>query len=88
MANHYERNRTFARFQHNGKHYTIHERKHKLSDGTWHTSRFICDAAGDWQGWAKGVKVAREVLDGKRDKHTGKLLDPVAAIHEAVAALP
>jgi hypothetical protein len=69
-----ERNRTVARFEHNGQSYIIHERKHKLSDGSWFASRFICDSNGDWQGWAKGIKEAREVLEGKRDRHTGKMV--------------
>lgn len=63
-----ECNRTYARFVHNDKQYTIHERSNKLSNGQWYIRRFIADENDQWQGWASNVRQARKVLDGV-DKH-------------------
>jgi hypothetical protein len=69
MSRYNERNKTVAKFEYKGESYVIHERKHKLSDGTWYVSRFLCDSDGNWQGWANNVKQGREILNGTRGKH-------------------
>lgn len=61
-----ERNKTVARFNHDGKSYTIHERQNKLSDGSWCKRRFICDEEGRFKGEASNVREARQVLSNKK----------------------
>jgi len=60
-----ERNRTVARFTHNGENYTIHERTNWTSQIYKFTSRFICDAEGSHRGAASNVREARTVLNAK-----------------------
>lgn len=58
-----ERNRTVARFTHNGEDYTIHERTNWTSQGYKFTRRFICDSEGNHRGAASNVREARTVLN-------------------------
>lgn len=57
-----ERNRTAARFTHNGKSYTIHERTNWTSEGYEYKRRFICDSEGNHRGEASTIRQARKVL--------------------------
>ena len=61
-----ETNRTVARFEHNGKPYTIHERANMCSDGSTFRRRFILDDNGSWSGEARTVREARQVLDDRK----------------------
>ncbi len=58
--------RTISRFKLNGEKYTIEQRSTPLSNGSLATRRFVCDAQGDWQGWANGVRDARKVLNQRQ----------------------
>ena len=61
-----ERNRTVARFTHDGQRYKIHERRNQLgSDGSWFTRRFIIDAEGRHHGEANNIREARALLYAK-----------------------
>lgn len=63
-----ERNRTVARFDHDGTRYTIHERSNVLSNGEIFTRRFICRPDGGNVGNLPdlgGVREARAVLEAK-----------------------
>ena len=64
-----ERNRTIAHFEHNGKHWRIHQRSNRLSDTSWGTRRFIINEDGNWAGWARNIKEARRVLDARVKDH-------------------
>lgn len=58
-----ERNRTVARFTHNGTAYTIHERTNWTSDGSPYKRRFVCRVSdGSWIAEANNVREARLVL--------------------------
>ena len=67
-----ETNRTVARFEHDGKRYTIHERTNVLSDGSTYRRRFIFDDSGSWSGDARTVREARRVWAARiaRDERT------------------
>jgi hypothetical protein len=64
-----------ARFEHDGKRYTIHERANICLDGSTFRRRFILDEFGSWSGDARTVREARKVLD-KREKQPDQPFTP------------